>query len=121
MKKMVRSSGIPASVRARVWPFLAGSSTKKGQFQQLLNKPHIPIYDVIERDITRCYPDHSQFVDANGQGQRDLRAVLTAYAQYNKQLEYCQGMGRLAGLMLMHMAVEVRRRKRRRKKSERMN
>ncbi|KAI8874860.1 TBC-domain-containing protein [Backusella circina FSU 941] len=106
MKKMVRSSGIPASVRARVWPFLAGSSIKAGQFQRLLNKPHIPIYDVIERDITRCYPDHSQFVDENGQGQRDLRAVLTAYAQYNNQLEYCQGMGRLAGLMLMHMAVE---------------
>lgn len=65
------------------------------------------IYDVIERDIARSYPDHTQFKDENGQGQRDLRDVLKAYSQYNPQVGYCQGMGRLAGCMLMHMPVEV--------------
>lgn len=107
MKKMVRS-GIPASVRARVWQFLAGSNDYKrpNQFEILLGKPETKIYEVIERDIARCYPDHTQFMDKNSQGQQDLRCVLKAYSQYNSHLEYCQGMGRLAGLMLMQMTVE---------------
>ncbi|KAG0165765.1 hypothetical protein DFQ28_005993 [Apophysomyces sp. BC1034] len=107
MKKLVRS-GIPASVRARVWQYLAGTDEykKKGLYQSLLKKPRTDIYDVIERDIARSYPDHTQFKDENGQGQRDLRDILKAYSQYNPQLGYCQGMGRLAGCMLMHMPVE---------------
>ena len=63
---------------------------------------------MIDRDIPRCYPDHSQFSDATGQGQRDLGDILKAYSHYNTQLEYCQGMGRLAGCMLMHMPAEVK-------------
>lgn len=63
---------------------------------------------MIDRDIARCYPDHSQFRDENSQGQRDLREILRAYSHYNTELEYCQGMGRLAGCMLMHMPAEVR-------------
>ncbi|CEG73143.1 hypothetical protein RMATCC62417_08579 [Rhizopus microsporus] len=107
MKKLVRG-GIPASVRAKVWQFLAGSDDyrKPHQFQNLLDRPRIAIYDVIERDIERCYPDHIQFMEKDGQGQQNLRSVLKAYAQYNPDLEYCQGMGRLAGLMLMQMTVE---------------
>ncbi|KAF7724672.1 hypothetical protein EC973_000844 [Apophysomyces ossiformis] len=107
MKKLVRS-GIPASVRARVWQYLAGTDEyrKQGLYQSLLKKPRADIYDVIERDIARSYPDHMQFKDENGQGQRDLRDVLKAYSQYNTQVGYCQGMGRLAGCMLMHMPVE---------------
>ncbi|KAI9493461.1 rab-GTPase-TBC domain-containing protein [Zychaea mexicana] len=106
-KKMARS-GMPASVRARVWQFLAGGDSykKSGMYQNLCNKPRIKIFDVIERDIPRCYPDHSQFSDETGQGQRDLGDILKAYSHYNTQLEYCQGMGRLAGCMLMHMPAE---------------
>ncbi|CDH53403.1 tbc1 domain family member 10a-like [Lichtheimia corymbifera JMRC:FSU:9682] len=106
-KKLVRS-GIPASVRARVWQFLADSQryAKKGTYENLCRKPRTKIYDVIDRDIARCYPDHSQFRDENSQGQRDLREILRAYSHYNTELEYCQGMGRLAGCMLMHMPAE---------------
>ncbi|KAI8330601.1 rab-GTPase-TBC domain-containing protein [Chlamydoabsidia padenii] len=108
LKKLVRS-GIPTSVRSRVWQFLAGSTTdyqKKGTFQQLASKPPTPIYNVIDRDLPRCYPDHTLFKDEHSQGQQDLGMILKAYAHYNPQLEYCQGMGRLAGCMLMHMPTE---------------
>ncbi|KAI8645828.1 rab-GTPase-TBC domain-containing protein [Parasitella parasitica] len=106
-KKMVRN-GIPGSVRSKVWQFLAGSDDyrKAGQFEILVEKPETSIYDVIERDIARCYPDHTQFMDKKGQGQKDLSMILKAYSQYNSHLEYCQGMGRLVGLMLMQMTVE---------------
>ncbi|KAI9015789.1 rab-GTPase-TBC domain-containing protein [Phycomyces nitens] len=107
LKKLVRS-GIPGSVRARAWQFLAGSMDykKKGYYESLGKRKPTEIYSVIERDIARCYPDHSQFNDANGQGQLDLRNILKAYSQHNPQVGYCQGMGRLAGCMLMHMPAE---------------
>lgn len=108
LKKLVRS-GIPASVRAKVWQFLAGSQDykKPGMYQNLCSRPRTKTYAVIERDIARCYPDHIQFRDEDGQGQQDLGDVLKAYSQYNSELGYCQGMGRLAGCMLMHMTAEV--------------
>ncbi|KAI8983151.1 rab-GTPase-TBC domain-containing protein [Pilobolus umbonatus] len=107
LKKLVRN-GIPASVRAKVWQFLAGSNDyrKPNQLQSLLSRPELEIYKVIDRDIERCYPTHIQFMVKDGQGQQDLRSILRAYSQYNQELEYCQGMGRLVGLMLMQMTIE---------------
>ncbi|ORX48851.1 RabGAP/TBC [Hesseltinella vesiculosa] len=107
LKKLVRC-GIPSSVRSRVWIFLAGVNEYRQDdvLSKLQAKPRLPIYDAIEKDIPRCYPDHVLFLDMNDQGQKDLDILLKAYAHYNPQLEYCQGMGRLAGCMLMHMPLE---------------
>lgn len=106
---MVRK-GVPTSVRGRVWQFLARADSLRqpGLFAELLSRPAIqPIFDVIERDVHRCYPDHVHFRDGmGGTGQQDLHAILRAYAQYNPRVGYCQGMGRLVGMMLMHMPVE---------------
>ena len=109
LKKLVRA-GIPSSVRSRVWQFLAGANEYRqdGKLSLLQGKSRLSVYDVIDKDIPRCYPDHSLFCDPDGQGQRDLRILLEAYSHYNSELEYCQGMGRLAGCMLMHMPLEVR-------------
>ncbi|KAF8924860.1 hypothetical protein BGZ58_001357 [Dissophora ornata] len=106
-KKLTRG-GIPGSVRGRVWQFLAKSHQYRepGVFQELLTRGHIPIHDVIARDIERCYPDHIHFHKGLGTGQEDLHAILNAYAHYNPNVEYCQGMGRLVGMMLMQMPVE---------------
>ncbi|KAJ2696749.1 hypothetical protein FB645_006109 [Coemansia sp. IMI 203386] len=40
-----------------------------GEYARLLAFKYVPIYDVIERDVSRCYPEHVLFVDADGQGQ----------------------------------------------------
>ncbi|RUS24121.1 kinase-like domain-containing protein, partial [Jimgerdemannia flammicorona] len=111
LKKLVRS-GIPASVRGRAWQFLAGSAgyRKTGVYEvgvELIRRDRLPIFDVIERDIHRCYPEHVMFRDENSQGQADLNNVLKAYAHYNPSVGYCQGMGRLVGCMLMQMPAEV--------------
>ncbi|KAG0241361.1 hypothetical protein BGX31_001201 [Mortierella sp. GBA43] len=106
-KKLVRR-GIPPSVRGRVWLFLARADRYRqpGMFDELCKRGHLPIYEVIERDIHRCYPDHVHFRDGTGTGQQDLHAVLRAYAHYKPSVGYCQGMGRLVGMMLMQMPVE---------------
>lgn len=76
---------------------------EEGLYQDLLSRPPRPIFDVIERDINRCYPDHVMFNDESGAGQKHLREILQAYAHYNPDVEYCQGMGFLVGMMLMHI------------------
>ncbi|KAJ3119608.1 hypothetical protein HK098_005299 [Nowakowskiella sp. JEL0407] len=72
---------------------------------ELLKKDPIPIYESIEKDIGRCYPDHQLF-QKDGEGQRSLSNVLKAYAQYNPKVGYCQGMGMVAGMLLMYMPAE---------------
>ncbi|KAF9152236.1 hypothetical protein BG015_005576 [Linnemannia schmuckeri] len=107
-KKLVRR-GIPTSVRGRIWLFLAKADVyrRPGLFEQLLKRGPLPIHEVIERDIHRCYPDHVHFRDGmGGTGQQDLHSILKAYAHYNPSVGYCQGMGRLVGMMLMQMPVE---------------
>ncbi|KAJ3272970.1 hypothetical protein HDV01_004876 [Terramyces sp. JEL0728] len=114
-KKMCRQ-GVPDSLRAQVWQNLTGSSKKKivGKFNELRSRSDKPpIFDIIERDIHRCFPSkiflitaHVMFSDANGEGQKNLRDVLRVYALYNPALGYCQGMGMLVGLLLMRMSPE---------------
>ncbi|KAJ1944165.1 hypothetical protein GGF37_002322, partial [Kickxella alabastrina] len=95
--KQLVQAGMPPRMRARIYYKLSGAAAleKTGEYTRLVALEKIPIYDVIERDVSRCYPDHSMFVDADGQGQRQLRRILRAYSQYNAEVGYCQGMGRL--------------------------
>lgn len=109
--KSLCRKGIPQSLRGRVWCSLSGSSIYAKSFPDdyytsLLTKPPLPIYEIIDRDIHRCYPTHSLFTEPNGQGQEWLRIVLRAYAQHNPSLGYCQGMGFIAGLLLMYIPPE---------------
>ena len=125
IKELCRK-GLPDSVRARVWQVLAevGKYRKEGVYEELLKRGPLPIYEIIERDIHRCYPDHylyanslkhdemvlmmfvCSFKDEKGMGQKDLFDILKAYAHYNPDVGYFQGMGRLVGLMLMLMSAE---------------
>ena len=69
IKQLVRK-GIPDSLRATVWQKLANVSAKKipTLYQALLARnEHPPIFDEIERDIHRCYPNHQMFAKT-GQG-----------------------------------------------------
>ncbi len=41
------------------------------------------------------------------EGQAALRRVLRAYAAYDQEVGYCQGMNFVAGLLLMYMPGEA--------------
>ena len=58
--------------------------------------------DII-RDINRTFPSHVYFQQRHGPGQRALYNVLKAYSVYDREVGYVQGMGFLAGLLLLYM------------------
>lgn len=111
IKKLSRK-GIPESLRGRAWIGLTGSNRRleKGKFQTLCaraaTEDRPSIFDVIDRDVNRCFPTHVMFADENGEGQQNIRKILQSYALYNPTLGYCQGMGMLVGILLMRMSVE---------------
>ncbi|KAJ2499110.1 hypothetical protein GGH96_003770 [Coemansia sp. RSA 1972] len=109
VKKLVQA-GVPHEARAQFYYVLseAAKIEQTGEYARLAGQEPLPIYDVIERDVARCYPDHIMFADADGAGQRQLRRILRAYAQYNPDIGYCQGMGRLVGLFLISGLGEER-------------
>lgn len=111
--------GIPPSIRGRAWACLLGVTpafTEKygGKYQELVAEADTvqegdamaEFLEIIERDLDRTFPETDRFVEKGGDGQKMLRDVLRAYAMYNKELGYCQGMGMLAGTLLMQMPPE---------------
>ncbi|PIA16351.1 TBC-domain-containing protein, partial [Coemansia reversa NRRL 1564] len=102
VKRLVQG-GVAPTVRARFYYVLSGAPKIElaGEYARLVGQEALPVYDEIERDVARCYPDHALFAEADSQGQRQLRRILRAYAQYNRDIGYCQGMGRLVGLFLI--------------------
>ncbi|KAJ2753306.1 hypothetical protein IWQ56_006627, partial [Coemansia nantahalensis] len=87
VKRLVQA-GVSPAARARFYYVLSGAAAleRPGEYARLTGLPALAIYDVIERDVARCYPDHVMFADASGAGQRQLRRILRAYAQYNQDI-----------------------------------
>ncbi|EJD74859.1 TBC domain-containing protein [Loa loa] len=60
----------------------------------------------IDLDINRTYRDHLAFRRRYDVKQQSLFNVLAAYAMYNTEVGYCQGMSQIAALFLMYMDEE---------------
>ncbi|VDP15058.1 unnamed protein product [Soboliphyme baturini] len=82
--------GIPDKFRSEVW-------------KRLLNIDHVKQIDL---DINRTYRNHIFFRRRYDMMQQALFHVLTAYAVYNTDLGYCQGMNHVAALLLMYFEEE---------------
>lgn len=57
-------------------------------------------------DIPRTFPDHPRF-GVNGTDRDLLFNVLRAYANFNPDIGYTQGMSFIAAVLLMHMNEET--------------
>jgi len=99
-------NGIPESLRPQIWAFLANtqklkSNYSKGYFQKLKSTPS-QYDDQIKRDLNRTFGDHFFFNDQNeGKGQQALYQVLRAYANFDEEVGYTQGMNFIAGTILI--------------------
>lgn len=105
--------GVPQARRRVVWQRLLRSWGMKernpGVYVRLRSQPleSETIEGVIERDLDRTFPTHRLFEGgADGQGQRMLRSILRAYANYNAAVGYCQGMSFLAATLILQIEEE---------------
>lgn len=130
VKKRCRK-GIPDALRMKAWPALLQVHTHRaarpGLYADMLARPisradgdaalgahGLPtsdgataeIIDSIERDVNRTFPQYSMFAHSGSIGQTSLFRVLVAYAQVDKTVGYCQGMGYLAAVLLTYMPEE---------------
>jgi len=101
--------GIPDAVRASIWLKLSGAEDLKAAQPDAYNRyrhttPHSRDEDAVDQDLGRIFPQH-QFFQRRGTalGQNSLKNVLMAYANYDPEIGYCQGMGFIAILFLMYM------------------
>eukprot|EP00308_Calcidiscus_leptoporus_P004136 CAMPEP_0119360298 /NCGR_PEP_ID=MMETSP1334-20130426/7947_1 /TAXON_ID=127549 /ORGANISM="Calcidiscus leptoporus, Strain RCC1130" /LENGTH=500 /DNA_ID=CAMNT_0007375119 /DNA_START=1 /DNA_END=1503 /DNA_ORIENTATION=- len=119
--------GIPEPVRGVAWLALTGvleSPALTQKYMELKARASVQgslpakVADQIELDLARTYPTHvlwrgssmsdgSAKVDARtSSGVGLLRSLLRTFALYDKEVQYCQAMNYVAGLLLMYLTEE---------------
>ena len=78
----------------------------EGVYEQLVMYERSEAEMEIIRDISRTFPSHIFFRERHGLGQRSLYNILKAYSVYDRQVGYVQGMGFIAGVLLLYMSEE---------------
>lgn len=74
-------------------------------FIELIKVPS-PHEKMIIRDLSRTFPKHEFFKNAEGAGQESLFNVMKAYSLYDAEVGYCQGLSFIAGVLLLSMPDE---------------
>eukprot|EP00039_Didymoeca_costata_P021147 m.343565 g.343565 ORF g.343565 m.343565 type:complete len:403 (+) comp23011_c0_seq1:294-1502(+) len=105
LKRFIRK-GIPMSLRPHVWMSLSGAGkkmqAKPGFYEKLVEAGQSLHYmDQISLDLPRTFPDNIHFRPEGCERQKQLGRVLLAYAVFNPNIGYCQGMNYVAGMLLL--------------------
>jgi hypothetical protein len=98
--------GIPDSLRGKAWQHILDRKFE----QEVGSRPPIPTLvamgrrdcvDTVEVDLARTLPNVAIFSDK--EVRDSLKAILHAYTNVDPELGYVQGMGFLAGMLLVYM------------------
>ena len=126
--------GLPDKMRARAWSVISAVnlviSARDGDYQQLVEEATLLMEGKndknaaqIEKDLRRTFPSHylfhshkeqedlmnsSSFMceDFSADGIDALRRILKAYALYDDEIGYCQGMNFIAAMFLTFLPEE---------------
>ena len=105
--------GVPHSLRPQLWPRLLRSEARR-------EKSQLSYRDIlaecrernsstnlqIEKDLLRTLPTNLCFSSLQSVGVPRLRRVLQAVAHHLPDVGYCQGMGMIAGTLLLFCGEE---------------
>ncbi|XP_069486705.1 TBC1 domain family member 2A isoform X2 [Ambystoma mexicanum] len=112
LKSLIRS-GIPVAHRQRVWKWIVDRRMKVLQpanhYESLLKKcedKENPASRQIELDLPRTLTNNMHFSVPTSENIQKLRRVLLAFSWHNPTIGYCQGLNRLAALILLVMQEE---------------
>lgn len=97
--------GVPEALRGKIWQKLSNVENKvemTDRYRVLLTKD-TKCETVIQRDIHRTFPAHKFFKETGGSGQDALFKVSKAYAVYDSELGYTQGLSFIAASLLLHV------------------
>lgn len=109
-------NGVPRMKRGDVWMYLAEQfsiniapvDTKK--FPNYNTPYHVLLKSLTEHqhaifiDLGRTFPNHQYYKAALGVGQLSLFNILKAYSILDPELGYCQGLGFICGVLLLHVS-----------------
>jgi hypothetical protein len=100
----LRCGGIPHRIRGVIWQAMAQSSSLnlESLYVRLSEESESSSYErVIQRDLSRTFPQLDMFKDDGGEGQLAMGRLLKAYSLYDAHVGYCQGLAFLVGPLLM--------------------
>ncbi|BDA47761.1 probable TBC1 domain family member 1 at N-terminal half [Coccomyxa sp. Obi] len=101
---------VPGNLRTELWLSCLHrkgvGSSYASQYQAMLHKGITAeaAYD-IEKDVGRTFPGMAKY--ATVEGKQALERVLRAYAAFDTEVNYCQGMNFLAALLLIWLPREA--------------
>lgn len=103
--------GIPKDLRGRIWLFLTRTTQFSRQFSstvytKLLETQNPSAKKQISRDVHRTLPENKMFQEPEGIGQQALTNILNAYANYDPEVGYCQGMGFIVSCLILQLRNE---------------
>lgn len=101
--------GIPDPLRGEVWQLLSGAHQSADLMEQyrIFLTLSAPAEQIILRDVHRTYPAHENFRSGGSSSLLDsLFKVCKAYAVYDEEVGYCQGLSFLVAALLLHMPEE---------------
>ncbi|KAL8283644.1 hypothetical protein RQP46_005439 [Phenoliferia psychrophenolica] len=99
--------GIPPALRGMTWQLMSASKDQdlESTYSALL-KQTSSHEKSIGRDLSRTFPKHEYFRDADGPGQENLFNVVKAYSLYDEEVGYTQGLQFIVGPLLLNMPDE---------------
>ena len=88
--KKLLMEGVPSSVRYLVWAHLTDSKARgmPGLYVQLGKRGKVPVFNDIEHDAQKCYPDQPQLHTVQG----TLVSLLQAYLTMVPDIQYETGI-----------------------------
>ncbi|XP_053661364.1 TBC1 domain family member 4 [Anopheles marshallii] len=109
-------NGVPRSRRGEIWMYLAEQYAyhhpepiDTTNFPNFNTPYHVLLKNLTEHqhaifiDLGRTFPDHKYYKDALGVGQLSLFNLLKAYSILDPELGYCQGLGFICAVLLLHL------------------